>query len=94
MLDPVKYKGLNILIDDNVTTKTIEDWSNVRSWGRAVRRRKRGFKQNIVFRYEVSQDIFKFGDNLLMHSTMYKKFIAELKKKNEDLSPYLGYGKW
>ena len=74
------YKGLAIFVDDVVMSKTIEDWSNVRSPGRAARRRWK-HKQNIVLHVVPKEEVLQFGDRLIMHSVMLRKLEAEIAKQ-------------
>ena len=74
------YGGMQIIIDDVLMSKTIEDWSNVRSPGRARRRRWK-HRQNIVSRIVPKEDIFRFGGKLIMHSVMLEKLEAEIAKQ-------------
>lgn len=75
------YMGLKIITDDKTMINTHEDWSNVRSPGRARRRRKRGFKQNIVVTHSVKQEIYRVNDTLIMHPTIYYQFIQKLEEE-------------
>ncbi len=72
------YGGFKIIVDDIAMSKTVEDWSRVRSKGRAARRRKRGFRQNIDFRVVPKMEVFRFGDRLVMHSQMLREFQARI----------------
>lgn len=77
------YLGYRIQVNDSIMSKTITDWSNVRSPSRAKRRLKRGFKQNTVSRIVPKMEaiVFKEQNLIIVHS----QFLIELKKKaNED----------
>lgn len=63
--------GLRVIRDINLTD-TVEDWSRVRSPGRARRRRKLGHPQNIVWRVVPKKDVFKIGDILVGHPETLK----------------------
>ncbi len=65
--------GLNILVDDLAMVDYVEDWSKVRSPSRAIRRLKRGFKQNIATKAIPKKEAFSFNGNVIMHSEMYRK---------------------
>lgn len=68
----VTYAGFKIALDPSMLD---EDWSRVRSRGRARRRRDRGFRQNI--RFSPKKLAYQIGpDKLVMHPAMY----AELKR--------------
>lgn len=69
------YSGLRIIRDINMTD-TVEDWSRVRSPGRARRRRKLGYPQNIVYRRVPKKDLFRIGDTLVGHPETIKAFYA------------------
>lgn len=73
----MQLMGLNILINDEVMSDTVEDWSNVRSPSRAKRRMKRGFRQRVFYKKVPKKEILNFNGNLLMHSSM----LSELKRK-------------
>ncbi len=87
MTAPGTYLGLKIVIDDELMSEWYEDWSDVRSPGRAVRRRKRGFKQRIVHRKRPKQEFIKFGNTIIMHSERLK--ILEKKMAQNE-----AYGKF
>lgn len=74
------YLGMPIIVDDKTMSKIIEDWSRVRSPGRARRRRRR-HRQNIAYRVVPKEEIFSFGGKLVMHSVMLKKLEAEIAKQ-------------
>lgn len=69
------YCGLRILVAPTLI-KVVEDWSEVRSPGRARRRRKRGFQQRIRYREEPSTEVYRIGDALVLHPEMARKLIA------------------
>ena len=74
---PYTYFGMDIIVDDEVMSKWVEDWSKVRSPGRALRRRKRGFRQNIQMRKVPKPEFIQIGNKLIVHSEM----LRELEKK-------------
>ncbi len=57
------------IIEDASLVDMVEDWSRVRSPSRARRRRKRGFRQNIVMRAAPKPDIYSIdgGRTIVMH---------------------------
>lgn len=75
------FNGMKIQVNDIVMSKTIEDWTKVRSPSRAARRRKRGFKQNIIYKIVPKEEgiFLKEQNTLIVHSEIYKK----LKEKNK-----------
>lgn len=72
------YGGMKIYIDNHAMIDIVEDWSDVRSRGRAIRRRKRGFKQNILFRSVPKKQAFVLGDKVFMHEEFYKEFVRRI----------------
>jgi hypothetical protein len=74
------YVGMRVTVDDVLMSKIIEDWSKVRSPGRARRRRWK-HKQNIASRVVPKEDVYKFGNQLIMHSAVLKKLEAEVAKQ-------------
>lgn len=76
------YLGYRVIVDDELMSNIVEDWSNVRSYGRAVRRRKRGFRQNIIYRKVPKPEaiFLKEQNTMIMHSDFY----YELKRKSEE----------
>jgi hypothetical protein len=55
-----------------------EDWSQVRSHGRAARRRKRGFPQRIRIYYTPSKQAMVMGDTIVCHPGMYDAIAESL----------------
>lgn len=72
------YMGLNI-IENPMLTKTIEDWSLVRSHGRARRRRWK-HRQNIKIVTVPSDQMYMTGDTVICHPAK----VRELRKAMED----------
>lgn len=68
--------GVQIIVDDALMTKFVEDWSDVRSPARARRRRARGFPQRIRLVKSLKPDVYRVGDRLIMSS----ETAAELKR--------------
>jgi hypothetical protein len=58
--------GTRIIEDSNLVV-WVEDWSRVRSPGRALRRKRQGHRQNIVMRRQPDPKIITFGSSLIMH---------------------------
>jgi len=67
------YGGLRVIIDDVTMAKMEEDWSGVRSPSRAIRRRRRGFRQNVKMVKRAIPDAYRMGDTLVMHSATWAK---------------------
>lgn len=78
------YGGLLRIIRDINMTDTVEDWSRVRSPGRARRRRKLGHPQNIVWREVPKKDLFKIGDAFVGHPETIKAMNAAIEKQMEE----------
>lgn len=62
------FGGLRI-VDSEMAGEPYEDWSQVRSHGRAARRRKRGFPQRTIIRYRANGTAIhdKARDVVYMH---------------------------
>ena len=67
------YAGLQIITNAALTI-TVEDWSAVRSPGRARRRLKRGFPQRIVRRVVPDPKVYVIRGVAVMHPAL----MAEL----------------
>lgn len=67
------------IIEDIHLVDVKEDWSQVRSPGRARRRRKRGFPQRIRIFHVAKPTIFKVGNAYIAHPETAAKFRAELR---------------
>ncbi len=78
------FAGINIIEDRNLMV-TIEDWSKVRSPSRAIRRLKRGFKQNVVSHQVPDTKIYMVKDRAIMHPDVGKKLREKIVKMNEDI---------
>lgn len=59
--------GALTLHSDASLTVTVEDWSQVRSPGRAARRRKQGKAQRIRYIEVPDPKLYGFGDTLIGH---------------------------
>ena len=71
--------GMDI-IESEAMVDYVEDWSRVRSPSRAIRRRRRGFPQNIVTRAVPKPGGFRMGNKLVMHPVI----AAQLRKRIAD----------
>jgi hypothetical protein len=76
------YMGLQVIIDDEAMSETIEDWSAVRSPSRAKRRMKKGHNQKIVIRRVAKKEILRFYDKMVMHSEMAARLANEASIEN------------
>lgn len=54
---------------------TIEDWSRVRSRGRAARRREHGHRQNIVVTKTPKKDAYQIDGKLYVHPVTWRKAL-------------------
>jgi hypothetical protein len=59
--------GVRVIESPLLTEGPFEDWSDVRSIGRATRRRKLGHKQRIRFFYKPSPTFYRYGDTIVGH---------------------------
>lgn len=80
---PATFRGMQIRVDDELMSEWYEDWSGVRSPGRAARRRKRGFRQRIVLRKRPKQEFMKFENTIIMHSEMLKILKKKMAENDE-----------
>lgn len=86
---------MRIVENPMLTVPGPEDWSRVRSPSRALRRRKRGHRQNIVITQLPDPNFYVLGDTMYCHPVMAAKFRAELRKRSDcawrDTSDALAY---
>ena len=73
--------GMPIATDINMTVP-YEDWSKVRSPSRAMRRLKRGFRQNIVHRRRPSPNFLRIGRLVVMHPETLAALRFEMERAN------------
>lgn len=79
-------QGIQI-IESPYLTELIEDWSRVRSPSRAIRRRKRGFKQNIEYRQVPSPNACVMSSGkIIMHPDTARKVYEQLEEENARIS--------
>ena len=64
-------------------TDTVEDWSGVRAPSRAIRRRKRGFRQNIRFIQVPKPDGYMIDGVLWTHPVTLARARLALRKEAE-----------
>jgi hypothetical protein len=80
------FGGVKIITDVNLADMS-EDWSKVRSPSRAMRRRARGFPQNIRIVITPKKEAISLdgGRTLIMHPAMYAalKATIELEATND-----------
>lgn len=80
------FAGIEI-IESDLLMITVEDWSRVRSPGRARRRMKRGFKQNIQSKKVPDPKVYMVGNTATMHPDVARKLedtIAQQVQKGID----------
>lgn len=73
------YNGLR-LVNEPSLTETAEDWSDVRSHGRARRRRRQGHRQRIRYYLVPSKTLITAGDMLIGHPETLAKLVAAIRK--------------
>jgi hypothetical protein len=73
-----RYLGM-VVIEDPSLTKAVEDWSRVRSPGRAARRRKK-HRQNIRVVHVAMRDVYEIGGKLVMHPEVAR----ELRRRTQE----------
>lgn len=72
--------GLTIFEDINMVDYH-EDWSGVRSHGRAARRRKLGFPQRIKITATPKKEAVQFGSKVFMHPEMARQMRAMISER-------------
>lgn len=72
--------GLRVTENINLVIADGEDWSRVRSPGRAARRRRK-HRQNIIQKFKPDPTIYRAGDKLVMHPAI----AAELRRQSTAL---------
>lgn len=78
------YRGIRIIENAMLTIGPFEDWSKVRSHGRAARRRKRGFPQRITYFYKPDPKLLKLPDGTIVG---HPETIAQLRHAVEQVRP-------
>lgn len=69
--------GLRIMTNVALVDGPFEDWSKVRSHGRARRRRKK-HPQRIRVYYTPSKTIYRMGDTIFCHPAMYAEIQRQV----------------
>lgn len=72
------------VIENAALVDTVEDWSRVRSPGRA-RRRRHKHRQNIEIVYVPKTEFYQIGDAIMCHPVMAAKLRAAAQKKADDM---------
>jgi hypothetical protein len=73
--------GIKIIESDLLVIGPFEDWSQVRSHGRAARRRKQGHHQRIRLYYKPDPNAKRMGDTLIMHPATAQDLRRALEQK-------------
>jgi hypothetical protein len=73
------------IIEDANMLDSYEDWSAVRSPGRARRRRWK-HKQRIVTRYKPKTEAFQMGNTLVMHPELARQMRQQIAERHDDLT--------
>ena len=60
------FAGIDLIESDLLVDGPFEDWSEVRSPGRARRRRRRGYRQRIRLYYRPSENLVQLPDGSLV----------------------------
>lgn len=77
------WGGLDVIVTP-LATKRVEDWSGVRSPGRARRRRKRGFRQNIVVTELPAA--YQVAGKLIVHPDFWRSMKKKLARWEDDMA--------
>lgn len=70
-------------VESDLMTVLAEDWSRVRSPSRAIRRRKRGFRQNIRYYQAPDPDLKVMGTKIIGHPVTLSEFRDRIKERSE-----------
>lgn len=75
---PGMLSGLKIIESVSMVDGPFEDWSQVRSPGRARRRRRQGHQQRIRLYYKPREDFLRTADTIIGHPATIAKLKAVL----------------
>lgn len=78
-----RFNGLR-LIETATMVENYEDWSAVRSPGRARRRRAKGHRQNIVIRLRPQSGVIQHGDTLYAHPATVMALAKAIADQHRD----------
>lgn len=74
--------GLTVRLDPTMT-KTVQDWSRVRSPSRALRRLRQGKRKHLIPSRTVPMDVaYQLGNMLVMHPDRWEQMSAHIEKAN------------
>lgn len=82
--------GLNIILSDQMVIGPFEDWSKVRSPGRAARRRNRGIPQRIRVYYMPDPNLLRTSDSIIGHPATIQKLREKITKTGQELVRHYG----
>lgn len=72
--------GLTVRLDPHMT-KTVQDWSDVRSPSRALRRLRQGKCKHFIPSITVPMDdVYQLGNMLVMHPRTWERMSANFEK--------------
>lgn len=71
------FNGLK-LIENILLTVPSEDWSQVRSPSRAIRRRKQGYRQNIRYVQLPDPKFYRMGDQVVAHPETMRELMRQV----------------
>lgn len=74
---------LKFISNPSLTIGPFEDWSLVRSPGRAARRRKQGHLQRITSYYLPDPKLYQIGDTIVGHPETLRHLEAKLEARTE-----------
>jgi hypothetical protein len=75
------FNGYRV-VEDAGLVDTWEDWSHVRSPGRARRRRRYGYPQRIVFHSKPKDSVFIIGDKMMCHPVVAALLRAQVEARD------------
>lgn len=71
------------IIQSEYLVDRVEDWSRVRSHGRATRRRKQGKQQNIVIIETPKPDAYQIDGKIYVHPVTWARALSALKDQSK-----------
>ena len=69
------------IIESALLTEPFEDWSQVRSHGRARRRLKQGHPQRVRYIQVPSKNAYRIGSDIVMHPVMARELRRSFKQE-------------
>jgi len=78
------FGGVRFIHNDHLVDGPFEDWSQVRSPGRALRRRKMGHAQRVRIYYLPSKKLLKLPDGTIVgHSATLHELAREVDRQKD-----------